>query len=664
MSKSAIPHPVTVLILGVATVHIALLLSVLSLGYSPAVKQVHEGLGGILRKGQLAIEVLPPLSLVITAHFTPAILTSLSKLADVFVPCVLVGHGLGFRFAKIVALSVFFFLTWKLFAEHISTTASVARTGLEASASLANAFLTLGLLFVFESPVIPKAVQAADNIVGFAEIMVIYGFVLGSNVVDGLFAYGVVFLNRVIRFMEMLPAENGHSVSSLTVRGLFTIARFLVYPVVAYLSIYGLFFPAAENDKTDVAGNYNLQFLAPSFRRSISANRTTSYPVDKVIDAGLKPFAINSSIPLSVYFPQAGFLSVEASDVRVITHYENEDGTDSDAEPVEEIQQRYAIHYTDSAPQQSWQFEYKVVYEESTGNIVDEPQESQQLKTGEVLWLRNNIYKKFLSVNADDEGDTSGDIKRFSLSLTNKPTMENSGWMVTYDASVDGGFRLYNPNSNCHLASTLRMKPLSPEESQKIAQNKADVLKHYLDLEVEAVCNTSPTDATSRLHIVDGLPNLKVDPPTFKQRALGIPAAVLRLFALRHNYESIQGSMLPGLTGGDDSPFSFDKIRNKLPNFGLVGLLSLLYFGKLIWLQRFAKDPNNAVILKDKKQDVIIGERQQGEKFPAYHLGVGLVLAHFAIYEGLGKEIRYTPVFIVAVAYMSLLDFIKTLQVE
>jgi hypothetical protein len=205
-----------------------------------------------------------------------------------------------------------------------------------------------------------------------------------------------------------------------------------------------------------------------------------------------------------VYFPQAGFLSVAASDVRVITHYENEDGSESDAEPVEEIQQRYAIHYTDSAPQQAWQFEYKVVYEESSGTIVDEPQDSQQLKAGEVLWLRNNIYNKFLSVNADDEGDTSGDIKRYSLSLTNKPTMENSGWMVTYDPAVDGGFRLYNPNSNCHLASTLRMKPLSPEESQKIAQNKLDAVKHYVDLEVEAVCNTSPTDATSRLYIVDG----------------------------------------------------------------------------------------------------------------------------------------------------------------
>jgi hypothetical protein len=156
-----------------------------------------------------------------------------------------------------------------------------------------------------------------------------------------------------------------------------------------------------------------------------------------------------------------------------------------------------------------------------------------------------------------------------------------------------------------------------------------------------------------------------VSPPTLKDKALGIPAAVLRLYALRHNYENIQGSILPGLTGGkDDSPFSLSKIRNKLPNFGLVALLSVLYFGKLIWLQRFAKDPNNVVILKDKKQDVIIGEKEKAGKFPVYHLGVGLVLGHFVVYEGLGKEIRYTPVFVVAVAYMALIDFIKYLHVE
>lgn len=459
----------------------------------------------------------------------------------------------------------------------------------------------------------------------------------------------------------------------MTIRGLFTIVRFLVLPIVTYLSIYAMDFPSGDltGKDVEVGGNYNLQFLSPSYRRGISSNRTTTFPMDREIDPLAAPFGINSSIPLTIFFPQSGFLSVAASDVRVITHYENEDGSDAEAEPVEEIQQRYAVHYADKKPyQQAWQFEYKVVYEEATGNLVDEAQESQTLRTNEVLWLKNNQFNKFLSVNADDEGDTSGDIKRFSLSLTNKPTMENSGWMITYDPTSDSGFRLYNPNSACYLASTLRSKPLSPEESAKLSLNKIDVVKQYLDLQIEAVCNSSPTDATSRLYIIDGLPNLLVWPPTALYKALELPIATIRLLALRLAYGNFQGSVLPGVVPASDSPLSLENIRTKLPNLGLVALLSLLYFGKLIWLQRFGKEEGCKEILeerKDKKEKgALLGVASDGPghwrgKFEMYHLGVALVVAHNVVYEGLGKEVRYTPIFVVATAYLCLVEWVKGL---
>lgn len=204
--------PVTALILAIATVHLGLVTTVFQIGYNPAVIDAHAAVSAMLRKGQLAIEVFPPLSLVTGSTFAPAFVTAIAKFCDVFVPCAVVGHGLGFRLPKIAAITTFFFLLWKMYTDHISTAEHVLRSGLETSASMANAWMTIAMLFVLESASIPDVLKKIDSVIGIAEFAVLQGAALGSNAFDAILAYGVVFGARLIRFMEALPAEKGNSV--------------------------------------------------------------------------------------------------------------------------------------------------------------------------------------------------------------------------------------------------------------------------------------------------------------------------------------------------------------------------------------------------------------------------------------------------------------------
>ena len=74
----------------------------------------------------------------------------------------------------------------------------------------------------------------------------------------------------------------------------------------------------------------------------------------------------------------------------------------------------------------------------------------------------------------------------------------SSKWRILYDANKDQGFRLWNEEAQCFLATSFRTYP------NMRGRPSNDTVLQTLDLELEACCTYPPSRAASTLYAVDG----------------------------------------------------------------------------------------------------------------------------------------------------------------
>lgn len=75
---------------------------------------------------------------------------------------------------------------------------------------------------------------------------------------------------------------------------------------------------------------------------------------------------------------------------------------------------------------------------------------------------------------------------------------EDTAWIVEYDPSQDGGFRLFHPKQHCYLASSFRPYP------DWDAERGNDTVAVQLKMIVEATCTRAVSQPASTLFVIEG----------------------------------------------------------------------------------------------------------------------------------------------------------------
>lgn len=303
-----------------------------------------------------------------------------------------------------------------------------------------------------------------------------------------------------------IQAQNMSSLSSRRVcpsgrliawRALLAALRAIFLPLFMLTAAYGLLLPFSE---IAAGGNHNLRFLDGPVRRALSPQPSLSLDALGLAQhaKNIPRHAIVPFLPVSLYVPKAGFLWGDAKYGASSSHVQdNADGLPMAAYFSDPLGKRYP-----------WAFEQP----DAPG---DEGLDDQQrafvqshLWPKALVYLRSRIDHRYLGTAASlddiDEhdipaGDGPGEVfHRFPLGLRAE-TSAATVWILDYDPSDDAGFRLYNPHKNCHLATTFQSNGIDQTHV-----NYNDSIQVEMTRTIEASCTVLASKPASTLWIIEG----------------------------------------------------------------------------------------------------------------------------------------------------------------
>ncbi|KAH8157754.1 hypothetical protein CIB48_g10491 [Xylaria polymorpha] len=445
----------------------------------------HRANADLLAKGQLTLDLFPPLSYLF------ATATPVSTLRPVIVAARLISiNSILHKLSK-----EYFRRWWWVTPTYIFLQPSPRHTGLDptpldASAAVASSFLMLSVLSLQGS--------YSTRMAWAGQTIVILAGMLGCNATDWVLCYATVPAQDLC---FLFSPEVSRSSRQLVQQLCLAICRTGSLPLLIHIAVYGLIYPFSE---TSAGYNHNLRFLDASARRALSPQQLINleslglHQHAKNIPAhALIPF-----LPLSLYVPKAGFLwgdTDETGDPLVLAYF---------ADP---MGHRYP-----------WAFEQSHAPGDEELNEEQRSFVQSHLWPKELVYLRSRIDQMYLGtaafLNPDESTDESEPFYRFPLGMHSNKSAATV-WILDYDPKSDAGFRLYNPHNDCYLATTFR-----PSEHHQGGGGSDDLLNSRARSTLGASCTRLVNRAASTFWIIEGsLKHTRSMDPVYRWKALPPP---------------------------------------------------------------------------------------------------------------------------------------------
>lgn len=452
------------------------------------IKERHRANANLLARGQLTLDLFPPLSYFLATTAPQPIL----RLIEITARSISISATLRRRTRHAYARPQSHRWVWWWAASAISCALLYLQRWQEpphplgASAALASCLLVLSAISLGE--------ERHARISWLRQFLAVLAGMFGCNSADWITCYTCIL------------AQNMSSLSSRRVcpRGRLIVWRFMlaafgtVFLALLLLTVaYGLLFPFSE---IAAGGNHNLRFLDGPVRRALSPEPSLS--LDSLGLAqhakNIPRHAIVPFLPVSLYVPKAGFLWGDANYGASSSHvHDNADELPMEAYFSDPLAKRYP-----------WAFEQP----EAPGDEgLDEQQRAfvqSHLWPKALVYLRSRIDHRYLATAAfidtiEERDRPAGDrhkdlFHRFPLGLSVE-TSAATVWILDYDPSCDAGFRLYNPHKNCHLATTFQSNNI---DQMHIDYN--DSIHVEMTRSIQASCTRLASKPASTLWVIEG----------------------------------------------------------------------------------------------------------------------------------------------------------------
>ncbi|KAI8965567.1 hypothetical protein F5Y11DRAFT_295074 [Daldinia sp. FL1419] len=438
------------------------------------VERRHRDNSELLAKGQLTLDLFPPLSYLFIV-VVPDLALCPTVVAARLMSISIVLHQTPnrhlrycWRVEPIASCALLFLDAWK----RLRSMCTEEAHSLEASAAVATCLLLLSL-FNFRG-------KSGFRLIWARQTLVVLAGMLGCNAVDWILSYVAVTAQDLY---SLSSPKISYSWRQLTWKMMLAVFRAVSLPLLMLVAVYGLLTPFSE---TSAGRNHNLYFLDASTRRSLSPQEPVSL---EALDLAryskhIPKYALIPFLPLSLYVPNAGFLWGGANYDTVSPHM----GETGDL-PM-------ATYFSDPIGRRyPWAFEQP----DAPGDEdLDEEQRSfvqSHLWPKALVYLRSRIDHVYLGTAAfldveeqNGQADEQEPFHRFPVGLhTDKSAA--TVWALDYDPTRDDGFRLYNPHRDCYLATTFRSTRLDQDNARR---------NDSVYAEAKEACETSCTRLVSK----------------------------------------------------------------------------------------------------------------------------------------------------------------------
>lgn len=367
------------------------------------------------------------------------------------------------------------------------------------------------------------------------QFLAVLAGMFGCNAADWITCYTSILAQNISSLSSRRVCPSGRLVAW---RILFAASRTVLLALLMLTTAYGLLLPFSE---VAAGGNHNLRFLDGPLRRALSPQPPLS--LDSLGLAqhakNIPRHAIVPFLPVSLYVPKAGFLwgGAEHGTTTSSSSHVRDDadhGLPMAAYFADPLARRYpwALEQPDAPGDEGLDDQQRAFVQ-------------SHLWPKALVYLRSRIDQRYLGTAVsldDDDGDDERDrpagdgpeepFQRLPLGLRAEKSAATV-WVLDYDPSEDAGFRLYNPHRNCHLATTFQSNSID-----QVNVDYNDSIQVEMTRTIEASCTRLASKPASTFWIIEGSISRNEDPePTWK---LGISPVQGAVTTLRRGWDILR----------------------------------------------------------------------------------------------------------------------------
>ncbi|KAI1874168.1 uncharacterized protein JN550_002747 [Neoarthrinium moseri] len=511
----------------------------------PEILQVYETLSQFRERGQLFVELFPPLSYLFV-HLTEYT-HMLIRLACSMVATLAVVSALGVfdDFSSLLGATCG---TLASSAVHYDRIQNDEFAALDTASFLSRTVTIILVEMCIRTRARKSLILVRD--LGAIQLIAALSWALGGSTAGMVIVLGLLYFIEIMEAIANL-SDRSKSGSFLIIGMVFTHLRFLVIIPMTLFAVVGTVFPWSE---TSTGGNYNLHYLPAASRRELRQDMSRVFSETTPQGPGLR-----YHVPFTIYLPSAGFLRTD--DLVWDSYYQ---GFDLDS--------NVASRNAESSRETPEDNLYRTILQDGIGRInpwvMTDPTKDEDL-VDKYYVHENNVVRlidaqkgKYLIVEPrkatlDRQYHTYGlsadedNFVRLQV-ITSEYAGASADWQVRYTDTSLTGFRLWNEKGKCFLSTSYRTFP------DYDGSHTQDAVLHQLRLELEAVCSSNPKPAVSTFYVIDGLqhrlPGFTVCPHWMNKvvynsilhamqtlsRGATILGAMWELRAFRTHYASLQ----------------------------------------------------------------------------------------------------------------------------
>ncbi|KAK0112619.1 hypothetical protein ONS95_014362 [Cadophora gregata] len=465
--------------------------------YNPEAVTLHDVLASFTKRGQLAIELFPPLSLVIGSLPNARLLLNIaSQIGWIFVGVVYVSRlrvhntelqsNLSGKAATcFLVIPIIWLSNWTEIEDLLPLQNDIA-----------DALLTMSILMTLAYNHTPRWLRIL-SFLGLGETLIFASCAIGCNSIDSLAAYILIFLTRAMSIGRRIADRNCSAVTIVR-NGVLSLSIALIMCPLSSILLHGALLPISESV---AGGNYNLRYLSAAARRDI-----TLFPAVRPPSARTAPdFRPRHGTQYTLYVPGAGFFWSDS----MMWKQSIPDSIQDYSSPSDEVKQwsvegSYRVFFQDKFLERYiWEIQELSEMPQS----LRKHRKQWKISPGATVRLFDPKATRYLCVIAGEavvseagyfsnvDGEQS--LGRIRVGTYPNPMSPHCEWTAYFDSRSDDGIRLYNDESKCGLATTFRSVPDS-----KLSLGNDTALR-VMDLKLEASCNTQASPASSKMFLIE-----------------------------------------------------------------------------------------------------------------------------------------------------------------
>ncbi|TDZ31987.1 hypothetical protein C8035_v001022 [Colletotrichum spinosum] len=385
----------------------------------------HRVLSTYLKRGQLGIELFPPLSYFLDPLFPAGVLHLISYASRHVLVHVMFSRGfqdpthLKLPRQGWGALLVFYIDS---LIQRCGYTTRQGPSSLAASTAMARCLLLYAVTSQGTS-------HFADHLI------VILAGCLGCNTMDWVLCYAVVVGRSITSFVSKIPRASSLGPRpplsfwiQIESRIILALLRAVMLPPLVLIFVYASLFPTSE---VAAGGNYNLHHADGPLRRILSHREPNIADPSGATQYGLdfSRRAVRRQKPLTLYIPEAGFLW-------------------GDTPPSEELLAQKNITFDANSANLFFSDPFDMRYTWFLKQAA-----TVEPRSDRFVYLKNNVDRRYLGTAENlTTFDAGGMDVSFSVKLHDKPS-DATTWRIDWDDAKEARFRLFNPQKGCYMAT-------------------------------------------------------------------------------------------------------------------------------------------------------------------------------------------------------------------